>query len=371
MLKIAIFTIIGRGPGTKLQNYALQTFLENKFGANVETIKRKGYFYEKISMKNFFKYLTLKEIIKFFINYKGYRDFLLRERKVQDAWLSFDKNIHFTKDIVKTNDGPIGLSFNHKYNYFIVGSDQVWNPLWYPDIDFFKDIPHQKTIAYAASFGVYSLPEKVKSVFKRVISSMGSVSVRETAGADIIQDLIHKKVPVVIDPTLLLGRDVWMKIAQRPKWYCDSKYILAFFLGTISLERKKQIDLLAKQNNCKVIYALDYSNFEWAQIGPAEFVYLINQSEGVLTDSFHGSVFSIIMHKPFFAFDRLQNNLCNMNSRLDTLLALFDFVNRHIENDKILQQQDLYNITFENVDFILKREQGKAESYLRKAMHLD
>ena len=82
-MKIAIFTIIDRGPGSRLQNYALQYFLETRFEAEVKTIKRINYFYEKINIKTFLKYRPCKDIIKYIINYKNYRRWLTNEIDVQ------------------------------------------------------------------------------------------------------------------------------------------------------------------------------------------------------------------------------------------------------------------------------------------------
>ncbi|WP_196594229.1 polysaccharide pyruvyl transferase family protein [Pectinatus sottacetonis] len=362
MKKIAIFTIIGRGPGTKLQNYALQFYLENNFNCKVKTIRRKSYYYEKISIKS----LTWKEILKFIINYKGFREFLLNERKVQEKWLDFDKNIHYTKELIKKNDGPIDKKFNREYDYFIVGSDQVWNPNWYPDINYFKYISKSKCIAYAASFGVYSVPKKLNKVFSVALEHMNYISVRETAGANIVKTLINREVPVVIDPTLLLSKNEWLGIAKRPNWYNGQKYILAFFLGDITSEKKKIIDVLALNKESKVIYPMKDFNDDWAKVGPAEFLYLIANSELVLTDSFHGTVFSIIMNRPFWVFDRIQNGLNNMNSRLDTLLNLFNFENRHINISNDIDYEDIYNIDFSNVNNILDKEKKVVMEFFMK-----
>lgn len=370
-MKIAIFTIVDWNFGNRLQNYALQCYLEDNFNTQVKTIKRKGYFYEKLCLKNFYKLLSYKEIIKFILNYNEFRSNILKKIKIQNAWIDFDKNIHYTQKMTNKLDVAINKSFDKEFDYFIVGSDQVWNPDWHPNIDYFKYMSKDKCIAYAASFGRSSVPEHLKKDFSTALDHINYISVRESAGAGIVKDLINREIPVVIDPTLLLSKNEWLTVAKKPNWYSGKKYILAFFLGDISKERKKIIKKLAIDNECEIIYPLKDINDDWAKIGPAEFLYLVNNSEFVLTDSFHGTVFSIIMNKPFFVFDRDEKNLCNMNSRLDTLLNLFDFEDRHIrlENSSDYKKQ-IYDIDFSNVHQILNREREKSYSYLRKAMSI-
>lgn len=366
-MRIGIFTIIGRGPGARLQNYALQEFLKKFFNADVQTIKKINYFYEKINIKSFFKYRPYKDMIKYIINYKSYRKWLKKEKEVQENWLEFDKNVKFTKNIMKEEYGAINKLFNNKFDYIIVGSDQVWNPYWFPNIDFLKYIDKKKRISYAASFGVNEIPLNLQYSFKNTLKNMEYISVREDAGAKIIKDLIGKEVPVVVDPTLLLTTEDWLNIAKRPDWYKKGNYIIAFFLGNISQKRQKQIDKFSKDLSAKVIYPLRDINSDWEKIGPAEFIYLIANSKAVLTDSFHGTVFSIIMKKPFFVFDREQDGLRKMNSRIETLLNLFNMNERYIINSDIIDKNIL--LDFSLVEEILKNKRKEAYEYLAKALN--
>lgn len=363
-MKIAIFTIIGRGPGTKLQNYALQFFLEKNYEADVKTIRRDSYFYERLSWKNLYGINSWKKLIKFIINYKGYRKWLFNEVEVQDSWLDFDRNIHYTEEIEKNNDGPISKEFRSKFDYFIVGSDQVWNPNWYHNIDYFKYVDYKKQIAYAASFGVYTIPLNLEKHFREVLSKIKNISVREEAGQKIVKDLINKDVPIVLDPTMLLMKDEWLKIAKKPNWKQDNKYICAFFLGNISKNKKEKIEKIAKMINAQVIYPLKNFDEFGKKIGPAEFIYLINNSEYIFTDSFHGTVFSIIMKKLFLVFDREENGQCNMNSRLDTLLGMLNLKYRHVQdNTELILDLLKKEIDYTNIDVILSKKRNEAKNF--------
>lgn len=371
-MRIGIFTIIGRGPGARLQNYALQEFLKINFSADVKTIKRINYFYERINIWSLLKYRPYKDIIKYIINYKGYRKYLKKEKEIQLNWLKFDKNVKFTKNIMKKEYGPISKSFNNEFDYIIVGSDQVWNPSWYPDIDFLKYIDKNKRVAYAASFGVSEIPLNLKNSFKDVLNNMEHISVREKAGAKIIKDLTGKDVPVVVDPTLLLTKQKWLNIARCPDWYKKEDYIIAFFLGDISKERQEQVNKIAKILDAKVIYPLRDVNLDWEKIGPAEFIYLIANSRAVMTDSFHGTVFSIIMNKPFWVFDRKQFGIKSMNSRIDTLLELFGYQDRYIIDGKYdLFDEKFLQMDFNNVKVIQEQEIKRSTAYLKRALNLE
>lgn len=369
-MKIAIFTIIDRGPGARLQNYALQQFLISEFNAEVRTIKRINYFYEKINLRSILKYRSHKDLIKYIINYKNYRKWLSNEFAVQKNWLEFDKNIYFTDKIMKKEYGPIDKSFNEDFDYFIVGSDQVYNPYWFPDIDFFKYIDKKKRIAYAASFGVSSIPSSLSEHFRNTLNGMEYISVREEAGAKIVKNLTGKDVPVLVDPTLLLTKDEWLGVAKRPEWYKKEDYIVAFFLGDISTIRQEQIENIARQLNAKIIYPLKNLNSNWNKIGPAEFIYLIANSKAVLTDSFHGTVFSIIMNIPFFVFNREPEGLFNMNSRIESLLNLFNMKERYIMHNKYIEE-DINNIDFSAVDSVQYNSKIYSIKYLKRAMNIE
>ena len=87
-MKVAIFTIIGRGPGTKLQNYALQTYLENVFNAEVKTIRRRGYYYYPLTFRNSIKKFSIKDFVRYIIK-KSFRICVKNEKRIQENWLNF------------------------------------------------------------------------------------------------------------------------------------------------------------------------------------------------------------------------------------------------------------------------------------------
>ena len=359
-MKIAIFTIIGRGPGTKLQNYALQTYLENAFDAEVKTIRRRGYYYYPLTFRNSIRNFSIKDFARYIIR-KPFRIRVKNEKRIQGNWLDFDYNINYTDYIYKKNSGAIDSKLNDTFDYFIVGSDQVWNCNWYPDINYFKYIDSKKCLSYAASFGVYDIDDEHVVNVRETLNHLSGISVREDAGVKIAEKLTDKPVVRNIDPTFLLDREDWGKVAKKPKNNIDKNYIIAFFLGNISKERRDRIENLAKKNNCEVMWIMRKEYPLWEDFGPAEFLYSISHAKGVVTDSFHGTVFSIIFRKPFYSLNRDQN-LQNMNSRLDTVLNLFSLQERHVL-DENMSADDFLFIYSDSTDNVIEKERENAKNY--------
>lgn len=129
---------------------------------------------------------------------------------------------------------------------------------------------------------------------------MQAISMREKAGAKLVKKLTGREVLVVVDSTILLFTEDWQKIELKTEWYSGEKYILTYFLGNPS----PVIEKIAKKNNWKIYNLMDKDNFDLYTSRVEEFVYLINYAELVATDSFHASVFSILMNNLFLVVKR-------------------------------------------------------------------
>ena len=370
-MKIAILTLnTHNNYGNRLQNYALKEILLN-YAEVVDTIwfERNNYIVdEQLGSK--------KNIIKYILNWKGFRT---NTKKYYITTCIREYNIKSFSDryIPIKYDFCIKPNLNDEYDYFIIGSDQVWNPnLWNGsnnNRDFFLNFAiKQKRIAYAASFGIDEIPEKEKSLFIEGLKDMNSISVREHAGAKIIKNLIGKEVPVVIDPTMLLSKEHWHSIAKKPNWYNGEKYIITYFLGQASKYKNLDniIQRLSKEKGLKVYNLLDKNDFNLYTIKVEEFIYLIENAELVCADSFHATVFSILMNTPFLVVNCNNNKDNDMSSRLKTLLSLFDFDDRYLtgKRDETLSLNEIFDVDFSNVESILFEEKKRAIDYLEKAL---
>lgn len=255
-----------------------------------------------------------------------------------------------------------------KYNYIICGSDQVWNPAIFKPFYFAAFAPPEKRIAYAASFGVSEIPEHKKEIYTRYLNEMKAISVREEAGAKIVKELTGRDVPVLVDPTLMLDKEDWQKVSKKPKYKIDDKYILTYFLGEVSDKRNNYIENIAKKNGLQIIRLEGHlPNKYWYGTGPAEFIWLIEHCSLMCTDSFHGSVFSVLMDVPFIVFER-EDELKSMSSRIDTLLSTLKLEDRRFDNQN---GEEIFKKEYAHIPEILKTEGDKAIHFLKNAMELE
>lgn len=201
-----------------------------------------------------------------------------------------------------------------RYEAILVGSDQLWLPgniaADYYTLNFVPN--YINTIAYATSFGQSSLPNDSTKLAKVFLSKIKHISVREEAGAKLINNITGRKVPVVCDPTLLFSDKDWM-IIQEDVPIIENDYILVYFLGRNSLHREF-VTRLKKETGLKVVclpHIDEYvksdescSDVRLYDVDPGQFLNLIRNAKYVCTDSFHCSVFSIQYEREFFTFRR-------------------------------------------------------------------
>lgn len=346
-LRIAIITIISHNYGNRLQNYALQETLQ-KLNVRVETIpvERKYNLTGKLKLK-------IKEIASLFIKkYSGV------------CWDLFDMNIHWSKYTAMTDN--VGT----QYDYFIAGSDQIWNPIFEcnSDREFLVFTADEKKIAYAASIGLDRLPQNVIDKYRKYIYAFKDVSVREKSAADIIEKLGCNRPEVVLDPTMLLSEEQWMIVIAQSKLKLNKRYVVAYFLGMRTAEFDRYILHKASEMNVEVIDIMNPSSEMENKIGPAEFVSLLYHSEAIFTDSFHGSVFSILFHKLFVVFERpYEEGYGKMSSRLDTLLETFRLNERRVNSKEQLETITL-ECEYSKVDEILKEKRKDSLEFLMRAL---
>lgn len=363
-MKIGIITLNGfYNYGNRLQNYALQRVCL-KFTNDVETIwyDSNNYFLDTKTKH------SAKNIVKYIMDWRGFRKY-----KKYELELLRQYNIkNFTDMYINTNYlYGIDKKKLDKYDYFIVGSDQVWNPKFAAhEAEFLMFAPQEKRIAYAASIGIKDLPNQHKGQMKKGLQGMNYISVREKAGADIIYQLTGKNVEVLVDPTLLLNKKEWQAIAKRPSWYRDERYILTYFLGDIPDVVTRELDRLAREQKLKIYNMMDTKNRDTYISRPDEFLYLIEHSTLLYTDSFHGTVFSILMKIPFVVCERVEKGMENMTSRLDNLLQLFNLELRRGTRSNGYIIENPLKINYLDVEKTLDVERLRSENYLRKAMGL-
>ena len=263
---------------------------------------------------------------------------------------------------------------NKDYDAFVCGSDQIWAPSIF-DPHYFLDYVYDenKLIAYAPSIGLPEIKDMyVREAMQNLISRYHHLSVREEKGAELIEGLIGNRPLVVADPALLLTADEWIKYAGLRTKESDRKYVLVYMLGN---EEKhwQQIYRVAEEKNLEVVIVPTFESDVMrvgsyaSPVGPREFIELLEGAEYVCTDSYHGTIFSLIFEKPFSVFERFEKgDAINQNSRIYNLLEKTGLRNRLIGFRK--EYQDCGNIDFARVHELLKAEIASSEEYLNDAL---
>jgi len=378
MKKIGILTITDYvNYGNRLQNYASQELLKS-LGFEVESIVNvtipeveTGMAFTMTRIKNALKLspaTIIKKISEKLDERKNHDKYLGGQRAKEKSFREFsEKYMRETDFTVSQKNIPTDLG--ERYDYVVVGSDQIWNPKirYGSSIDFLTFAPKQKRVALAPSFGVSSIPEKYAARYAQWISEMAFLSVREQAGADIIKNLTGLEAPVHVDPTLMLTKEQWLSVAQPAKRKPTEKYLLTYFIGAVSKKRKQFLKDLAAKNNLKLVQLASLDDIERYDASPGEFIDYIASSSLVCTDSFHAIIFSMQMERPFVVFDR-EGKSAVMSSRIDTLLSKFKFESRKLNN--IINTGEYFKIDFNHLPEILEFERKKVLEYLNKALEI-
>lgn len=266
------------------------------------------------------------------------------------------------------------------YSAVLVGSDQLWRPEGYStgfyNLMFVPD--ETPKISYATSFGVSQIPDNKRKTAKTFLKRIDHISVRELRASEMIKELIGRNVPTVVDPTLLFTGEEWEKIIPR-KEIINEKYIFCYLLG-LNPQHRKWVEELKQQTECKIVTIphLDefvecdvvFGDYQLFDVGPAEFINLIRNAEYVCTDSFHGSVFSILYHKLFVTFNRFSDESKNSrNSRIESLLKQTGLEKRRMTNsDQHIANIIQSEINYCQVEKNLTEMRTKSVAYLESAL---
>lgn len=369
--KVGIITLDGYfNYGNRLQNYALQEVVKD-LGFEVDTliVPRKSlhpnYQKEKIITKLITKLTkrSPKETIKRFlikITEQNHKTMILKR---QEKFRSFSREFLSEKYCGSSEEEL--REIGKEYDFLIVGSDQVWNPynITYAESSFFLTfVEPEKRISYAASFGITELPDYFKVMIKPWLAEMKAISVRESVGAQIVKELSGREAIITLDPTLLLSKQRWFSLAKESKK--PKRYILTYFLGDLPKEATQLIMRMTRNSELKVVHLANLRDKQAYKTGPQEFIDYINSAEAILTDSFHGTAFSILFEVPFVVYERKGN--ISMYSRIKTLLNMLKLGNREAHN--INSSEEVFNMSFDTAVTLLNKEREKAFVYLKNAL---
>lgn len=362
--KIGIITIVKvNNYGAELQAYALQKKLQ-LLGYDAEIIdylfyKNRAHRREKISQP-FYPYPFKKRIKEFlepiYNQIKCLPFYKSKKRRYKSFDAFHEKYTRFSSTSYKSYSQ---LYQNPpEYEIYCVGSDQVWNPGCYTNLNpyFVSFAPKdKKRISYASSFGVKELPQKAKSKYKELLLQMDAISVREDVGVSLVNKISGKNAVTVADPTLLLNSDDWLKITKYDK-VPEDRYVLLYVLKNSNYITEKALEISRKYGLkivriCKDAYRQDKKSDKIIDIldaAPDDFLGLFKKAEIILTNSFHGTVFSIMFQKNFYTIIRhgVENN-----SRQLSLLNTLNINRIRYEDDEFTEGMPInWNEVNDNLD---------------------
>lgn len=378
MKKIGLISVSIHNYGSLLQTYAMQQILD-QYGIDNDIILFKSdpikQIYRVFNIP--FMRMKLKLYKRKLMTMIMYREIYDGSKRRDKAFMSFKNDYcRFTKKITDRKELE---DYGKKYDAYVLGSDQVWNPANL-EMDFYtmNFIPENKSkIAYAPSFGVSNIPQKQIVKTCSYLQRIQHISVREFAGANIVKRLTGRTVPVVCDPTALLTKEDWDKLKSNRK-YLDGKYIFCYFLGNNPLHRefanrvKKETgyQIVALQHIDEFVKGdLSFGDVTPYDVAPQDFINLLSNAEVVLTDSFHGTMFSIYYHKRFFTFKRYaEGEKDSTNSRIASILGMLHLEDRGLQGNENVTEALLREIKWEIVQASLEEFRDKSKTFLTNAL---
>ncbi len=337
--KVGIITIISYNYGNRLQNYALSKVLSD-MGYVVSTVPTK---------KNY----RIKKNISWLLKP------LLRK---PNNWECFERKIPYAN---KTYD-KLNIS---KYDFFIAGSDQIWNPYFRSNSkrEFLFFAKPEQRISYAASIGISDYPEDKAVEYGAELQKFKAISVRESSAVDIVKRISGRASEVVVDPVLLLSRNEWDSVIGEGE-YSAKPYVALYFLGKMNNPCIEVLLQQAIERGLEVKNILEMNKESRGSVGPIEFVNTIRNSRFVITDSFHATVFSILYHRPFINVNRSEDrNAGDMSSRLVTLLSQFEMENRFVSMPEEINF-DCFSCDYSNIDEKINNAKEKSLVFLKKSL---
>ena len=382
-MKIGILTQqLRTNYGGLLQAYALQTVLE-KEGHEVSVIRREeptAFSATNAAKAEFLaKYYIKKLLGKPNIPYvnRGQQNIIAsKTNEFINKYIKHTQKIYYSSSAMKKMHRTSG------YDAYVVGSDQVWRPFYSPCIanyflDFCKNDKRIKRISYAASFGVdtWEFDKNQEAECKELIKLFDAVSVREISGVDLCNKYLDSKAEHVVDPTMLLGKENYIAIVKA-EGETISEGDCFYYMLNINPQKE---DFISNIENIKGLKAFTVMPKRTAENGtdglkhniddyiyPAVTKWLRAYMDAkiILTDSFHGCVFSIIFNKPFWVLGNSERG----NARFDSLLKTFGLEERLIDINDFSKEDLDKEIDWEKVNSILNTKKEEALNFIRKCL---
>lgn len=363
MKKVGILTFhAALNYGALLQAFALQQALTDQ-GDVVEIIDYRNpiidnmYYYPGL-----FERKNVRDVIKYILQGKSEKRKRAKFEEFRRQKLTISAKRYTNENI---------QSANNEYDLFVTGSDQVWNYMAHGfDKNFFLsfvDCPEKKR-SYAASIGLSELPDDKKNEYAKLLQDYPICSVREKQGVDILARLGIQSRRLDIDPTLLLDKNEWCKrLAIKQQ---EQNYILAYYFQ-LTPTLKKFIEELSERTGCCVVYLGSALKDPFLckckaikSADPVDFVTTICNAKYVVTNSFHGTAFSINFQKTFFV--ELLKKDSQVNSRITNILNETGLLGQQISSFETIQEAKDCYIDWNVVNKKIQKLRENSDLYIRE-----
>ena len=364
-MKIGILTLpLYTNYGGILQAYALQTILK-RMGHEVCLIEKRRKVWPPFWKMPF---VYGKRIAK---NMLGQPTPIFKEQKIYSEMSVIKQDIdQFINKYIKRR---IVDSFSEikdtDFDMIIVGSDQIWRPPYFNNIESaYLDFTYSwniKRAAYAASFGIdkWEYSPKQTERCKLLLKQFDAVSIREDSGVNLCHQYLDREAQQMLDPTMLLRERDYIQLFEKANVISNKGKLLNYILDETS-EKRELINKIAKDKGLKpysIVSFYNGINSSLKSIYPSieQWLKSFYDAEFVVTDSFHGCVFSILFNKPFIAYGNKTRGL----TRFTSLLKTFNLNDRLITNPSTTLKQ-ITDINWNSVNSILTEKRNEAKKFL-------
>lgn len=356
--------------GSVLQAYALQTACE-KMGFDARIIDYQ--FPNSFHKRNQIDACPAKtRLFNSFVKIRYGFDLLIQHRKMGKFVKS---NLNLTKQYSEYSDL---LANAPVFDFYITGSDQVWNPRYcYGDPAFFLEFAPEfgKRISYSSSFGVSEIPLEYHGAYAGYLRKYDYISVREKSGVRLINELINRDATLVLDPVFLIDKKQWLCFLTAKKSKNIGKYVLCYFLN-YTFNAHPYVDRLADYVFSQTGYHLVMigrppvsnclKNREYIiNLSPFDFLRYLSDAEMVLTTSFHGTAFSLIFNVPFYSVILSKTDT---DARLYDLLSTLDLESRVLQLHDPFPNKEDFPLSFDRPSVILDKLIAESMDFLKLSL---
>lgn len=282
-------------------------------------------------------------------------------------------------ELTRMTQDPESLpSLVRGFDAVVAGSDQIWAPNVFNPVYMLSFVPDGiKKVSYAASIGLNDIPDSLAPRYGELLGRFDNISVRERAGAELLYKKCGIKAEVMPDPTLLLSADKYERLERRPAIELPEKpYAFCYFLADGHNYRPAVREYAEKHGYAVLGHSAKSGDSEWmtllnGRIGPGEFLWLIRHAAAVFTDSYHGTIFSMIYGRDYLTFERFRNDdaLCQ-NSRIYQLAETFGTADRIVDPAAVSKSLSSFGKPFD-FDTVAKEQRKRAREYLLGALNRD